>query len=82
MQAYCLKCHRQVDQPKREVLVKATEARLAGKIVHFECPNKNCKGMVVGVQELVEPSKIPGPIKMFDHTPPAIEVMTKRGDEE
>jgi hypothetical protein len=78
MQAYCLKCRRRVDQPSREILIKATEARLAGKIVHFECPNKNCKGMVVGVQELVDPVTMPGPIKPFVHTPPKIEIRTDK----
>jgi len=77
MNAYCLKCRRRVDQPSRDVLIRATEARLAGKIVHFECPNKACGGMVAGVVELVDPATIPGPIKPFIHKPDAIEVRTE-----
>ena len=80
MDAYCLKCRRKVDQPSREKLIAATEARMAGKLVNWDCPK--CGGLVVGVKELVDPQTIKSPFQLIDYTPDPIEVRTEKPDPE
>ncbi len=71
MNAHCIKCRRPLKGGiSKQTLVKATEARLRGCVVTWTCKEtlpdgRLCAGIITGVEELVNPFAIDGPVNLF-----------------